>query len=124
MKKAVIVRHGTKYNIACDLDFLPEFMNYVMQDPQHTSEIKIIFSQILEGLKSKKFGDEPHGTKSMKPFKNRENDRIICSVKKAKGEKQTIIMSEIYLHKNSDEVDKKLDVRYKVVSKHEYEIIK
>ena len=94
-----------------------------MKDEQHRKEIKIIFSQILEGLRTKKYGNEPHGTKSMKPFKNRANDRIICNVTKRPNQKQCIVMSEIYLQKKSDNVNKVLDNRHKIVSRYEYEII-
>lgn len=122
-RNAVIIAPGTKYNICCDISLLPDFFNYVMKDEQHRKEIKIIFSQILEGLRTKKYGNEPHGTKSMKPFKNRENDRIICNVTKRPNQKQCIVMSEIYLQKKSDNVNKVLDNRHKIVSRYEYEII-
>lgn len=121
--KAVIVCKGTKYNICCDINLLPDFFEYVMKDASHCKEIKLIFAQIREGHRSKKYGDEPHGTKSMKPFKNRDNDRIICNITKRKGKKQCIVMAEIFLSKKSDGVDKKLDGRYKIVSKYNYEII-
>jgi hypothetical protein len=94
-----------------------------MEDPQHQKEIKLIFCQILEGLKSKKYSNEDYGTKAMKPFFNRENDRIICNVLKRKNKKQCIIMSEIYLQKKSDNVNKVLKNRYKIVARYEYEII-
>lgn len=94
-----------------------------MKDEQHRKEIKIIFSQIMEGLKTKKYGDEPYGTKSMKPFKNRENDRIICNITKRQNKKPCIVMSEIYLQKKSDKVNKALNYRHKIVSSYEYEII-
>ncbi len=122
-RNAVIIALGTKYNICCDISLLPDFLNYVMKDEQHRKEIKIIFSQILEGLRTKKYGDEPYGTKSMKPFKNRDNDRIICNVAKRPNRKQCIVMSEIYLQKKSDNVNKVLNYRYKIVSRYEYEII-
>lgn len=115
---------GKKYNLCCDVEFLEEFTKYVLMDARHTSEVKLIFHQICEGLKSKKYGDEPHSTKALKPFMNNDNDRIICHVKKMKNEKQHIIMSELYFHKKTNDVDKKLDVRYKTVSKYEYEIIR
>ena len=94
-----------------------------MKDEQHAKEIRIIFSQILEGLRTKKYGNEPYGTKSMKPFKNRENDRIICNVVKRSGQKQCIVMSEIYLKKKSGNIQNILNNRYKIVSRYEYEII-
>lgn len=122
-RKAVIVSKGSKYNICCDIDLLPDFVAYVMEDPHHCKEMKLIFAQIKEGLKTKKYGDEPHGTKSMKPFKNRDNDRIICNVTKRKGMKQCIVMAEIFLNKKTAGVDKRLDGRYRIVSKHSYEII-
>lgn len=122
-KKAVILAKGTKYNICCDKDFLPEFIEYVLQDDSHRKEIKLIFGQIREGLKTKKYGDEPHGTKAMKPFKNRENDRIICNVTKRGGKRQCIVMSELFLHKTSSSNDKELNNRYKIVSKYSYDII-
>ena len=123
MKKAVILMKGKKYNLCCDVDFLPEFTSYVMLDPRHTTEIKVIFSSLCEGLKSKKYGDEPFGTKALKPFLNNDNDRIICHVKKIKEQKQHIIMAELFLHKKTNDIDKKLNVRYKLVSNHNYEII-
>ena len=123
-RKAVILSLGSKYLICCDVGFLPEFMEYIMKDPQHQKEIKLIFCQILEGLKSKKYSNEEYGTKAMKPFFNRENDRIICNVLKRKNQKQCIIMSEIYFQKKSDNVNKVLKNRYKIVSSYEYEIIK
>ena len=123
MRKAVVLRRGSKYNLCCDVDFLEEFTSYVLLDPQHIKEINIIFSTICEGLKSKKYGDEPHGTKALKPFFNRENDRIICNVKKAKGKKQCIVMSEIFLGKKTNGIDKELNTRYKIVSGYEYDII-
>lgn len=123
MKKAVILMKGSKYNICCDVDFLPTFMEYVLLDPQHSKEIKIIFSSVLEGLKTKKIGDEPYGTKAMKPFLNRDNDRIICNITKQKSKKQCIVMSELYLSKKGNKVDNQLDTRYKIVSKYSYEII-
>lgn len=122
-RKAVILALGSKYLICCDVEFLPEFFSYVMEDPQHQKEIKLIFCQILEGLKSKKYSNEDYGTKAMKPFFNRENDRIICNVLKRKNKKQCIIMSEIYLQKKSDNVNKVLKNRYKIVARYEYEII-
>lgn len=122
-RNAVIIATGTKYNICCDISLLPIFFNYVMKDEKHRKEIKIIFSQILEGLRTKKYGNEPFGTKSMKPFKNRENDRIICNVTKRSNQRQCIVMSEIYLQKKSDNVSKVLNNRYKIVSHYEYEII-
>ena len=115
---------GKKYNLCCDVEFLEEFTKYVLMDARHTNEVKLIFHQICEGLKSKKYGDEPYSTKALKPFMNNDNDRIICHVKKMKNEKQHIIMSELYLHKKTNDVDKRLDVRYKTVSKYEYEIIR
>lgn len=122
-RKAVILALGSKYLICCDVEFLPEFFSYVMEDAQHQKEIKLIFCQILEGLKSKKYSNEDYGTKAMKPFFNRENDRIICNVLKRKNKKQCIIMSEIYLQKKSDNVNKVLKTRYKIVASYEYEII-
>lgn len=59
----------------------------------------------------------------MKPFLNRENDRIICKTLKRKNKKQCIIMSEIYFQKKSDNVNKVLKNRYKIVGSYEYEII-
>ncbi|WP_243473062.1 hypothetical protein [Winogradskyella sp. MH6] len=85
--------------------------------------MKLIFSQILEGLKSKKYSDEPFGTKAMKPFLNRENDRIICNVKNRKRRKKCIIMSEFYYSKKTNGIDKQLSNRYKIVSTYDYEII-
>lgn len=122
-RKAVIVASGTKYDICCDISLLPDFFKYVMKDERHRKEVKIIFSQILEGLRTKKYGDEPYGTKSMKPFKNRDNDRIICNVTKRPNKKQCIVMSEIFFQKKSGNVDKKLDKRHKIVSHYGYEII-
>lgn len=122
-RKAVILALGSKYLICCDVEFLPEFFEYVMKDAQHQKEIKLIFCQILEGLKSKKYSDEDSGTKAMKPFMNRENDRIICNVLKRKKKKQCIVMSELYLQKKSDNVNKVLKNRYKIVASYEYEII-
>lgn len=122
-KKAVILAKGTKYNICCDVDFLPNFIKYVFQDDSHRKEIKLIFDQVREGLKTKKYGDESFGTKAMKPFKNRENDRIICNVTKRTKKKQCIVMSEIFLHKTSQINDKELTNRYKIVSKYSYDII-
>lgn len=122
-KKAVILAEGTKYNICCEIGFLPDFMTYVLKDPSHGKEIKLIFGQIIEGLKSKKYGDEPHNTKAMKPFKNRENDRILCNVTKRKGKKQCIVMSELYLHKTTQGNSKNLNNRYKIISKYNYDII-
>jgi hypothetical protein len=124
MRKAVILMSGKKYNLCCDINFLEEFTSYVLLDARHSSELKLIFHQICEGLKSKKYGDEPYSTKALKPFMNRENDRIICHVKKSKNEKQHIIMSELFLHKATNDVSKKLKGRYEIVSKYEYEIIK
>ena len=123
MRKAVIIMKGKKYNLACDIEFLEEFTKYVLLDSRHTNEIKVIFNSICEGLKSKKYGDEPYGTKALKPFLNNDNDRIICNIKKEKNQKQTIIMSEIFLHKKTNDVDKKLNIRYKIVSNYGYEII-
>ncbi len=114
---------GSKYHICCDIDFLPELMEYHMRDIQHMKELKLIFDQVREGLKSKKYGDEEYGTKAMKPFLNRENDRIICNVTKRRNNTQCIIMSEIYLHKKSNDVGNVLRGRYKIVSQYEYEII-
>ena len=122
-KKAVILLNGTKYNICCDVELLPKLMEYHMRDVQHMKELKLIFDQVREGLKTKKYGDEPYGTKAMKPFKNRDNDRILCNVTKRKGKTQCIVMCEVYLHKTSKNVDKVLDNRYKIISKYQYEII-
>lgn len=122
-RKAVILAPGTKYLICCDIEFLPKFFEYVMEDEQHQKEIKLIFCQVLEGLRTKKYSDEIFGTKAMKPFKNRENDRIICKPVKRKNKKQCIVMSELYLQKKSDSVDKVLKNRYKIVASYEYEII-
>lgn len=122
-RKAVIVLKGKKFNICCDVDFLPELMAYLLKDLQHMQELKLIFGQILEGLKSSKYSDEPFGTKAMKPFKNRQNDRIICNVTKRHGQTQCIVMTELYEQKKSNTVDKKLQTRYKIVSKYKYEII-
>ena len=122
-KRAVILMRGTKYNICCDIDFLPDFMEYVFRDPAHSKEIKMIFQHILESMGSKKYSNEPYGTKAMKPFKNRENDRILCNVTKRQGKKQCIVMAEIFEHKKSQRNDKVLDNRYKIISKYEYEII-
>ena len=122
-RKAVILALGTKYLICCDIGFLPDFFKYVMEDPQHQKEIKLIFSQVIEGLRTKKYSDEDFGTKAMKPFFNRENDRIICNVLRRRNEKQCIIMSEIYFQKKSDNVNKLLKNRYKIVGSYEYEII-
>jgi hypothetical protein len=94
-----------------------------MTSEQHVKEIRQIFDQLLEGLKSKKYSDEPHNTKAMKPFMNRENDRIICNVTKRPNQKQCIVMSEIYLHKKSNDISKILNARYKIVSGYEYEIV-
>jgi len=115
---------GKKYNLCCDIDFLEDFTQYVLLDAKHSNEIKIIFNSICEGLKSKKYGDESYGTKALKPFMNNDNDRIICHIKKIKNEKQHIIMAEIFLNKKTNDNDKKIKVRYEIVSKYEYEIIK
>ncbi len=122
-RKAVIISRGRNYDICCDIHFIEDYMTYVMSDDKHCKEMKLIIASVKEGLKSKKYGDEPYGTKSMKPFLNRENDRIICHVLKRKGNKQCIIMSEIFHNKKTQGVDKKLNTRYQIVSKHEYEII-
>lgn len=98
-------------------------MEYHLKDLQHMKELKLIFDQVREGLKSKKYSDEEFGTKAMKPFLNRDNDRIICNVTKRSGQKQCIVMAEVFLHKSSNEVKKDLKNRYKIVSKYEYEII-
>ncbi len=121
-KKAVILLKGNKYHICCDVVFLPTLMRYLLTDMQHTKELKQIFSCILEGLKSKKYTREPFNTRAMKPFNNRQNDRIICNVLKRKGNTQCIIMSEIFLHKSSNNINKELNNRYKIVSKYNYEI--
>jgi hypothetical protein len=47
----------------------------------------------------------------------------IWNVTKRKGKKQCIVMAEVYLHKTSNNVNKELRNRYKIVSKYEYEII-
>ena len=94
-----------------------------MKDLQHQKEVSLIFCQVLEGLRSKKYGDEEYGAKAMKPFMNRENDRIICHVLKQRNFKQCIVMSELYLQKKSDNVNKVLKNRYKIVSNYEYEIV-
>jgi hypothetical protein len=94
-----------------------------MQDEEHRKEMKLIFCQVMEGYKTKKYSDEAFSTKAMKPFKNRQNDRIICNVTKQKNRKQCIVMSEIYLQKKSDNVNKVLNNRYKIVAGYEYEII-
>jgi hypothetical protein len=122
-RKAVILFKGKKYNICCDLEFLQEFMAYFSADSKHLDELKLIFHQVREGLTTKKYGDEPFGTKAMKPFKNRENDRIICKPVKRKNNTQCIVMAEIFLHKTSNQNDKELTNRYKIVSDYEYEII-
>jgi len=122
-RKAVIIAPGTKYDICCDVAFIPQFFDYVMKDEKHRKEMNLIIAQVMEGLRTKKYGNESYGTKAMKPFLNRENDRIICHVKKRIRRKQCIIMSELYLHKKSDDVNKVLDNRYKIVSKYEYEIV-
>lgn len=122
-KQAVILLKGTKFNICCDVDFLPEFIEYVLKDAEHSKEIKLIFNAIREGLKTKKYSDELFGTKAMKPFLNRENDRIICNVLKRKNQTQCIVMSEFYLSKKSDNINKELKNRYNIVSKYNYEII-
>lgn len=123
IRQAVILSIGSKYCICCDLQFIREFYTYVLLDANHSKEMRIITDQIKEGIKSKKYGDEPYGTKSMKPFNNRDNDRIICNVLKRPGQKQCIIMSEIYRGKKSQKNDKTIDNRYKIVSKYSYEII-
>jgi|GEM_PF-3151241 len=115
---------GRKYNLCCDIEFLEEFTEYVLLDARHVNEIKVIFKSICEGLKSKKYGDEPHGTKALKPFLNNDNDRIICNVKKLKNEKQCIIMAELFLSKKTNGIDKTLNTRYKIVSQYDYEIIR
>ncbi|WP_412561708.1 hypothetical protein [Winogradskyella sp. MIT101101] len=102
---------------------MDEFMQYVMSDASHSKEMKLIFSQILEGLNTKKYGQEPFGTKAMKPFLNRENDRIICKVAKRKNKKQCIVMSEIHYHKKTQSNNRELNNRYKIVSNYVYEII-
>lgn len=122
-KKAVILLNGKKYHICCDVEFLPELMEYHMKDIQHMKELKLIFDCIREGLKTKKYGDELYGTKAMKPFLNRENDRIICNVTKRKNDTQCIVMAEVYLNKKTDDISKVLKVRYEIVSKYVYEII-
>lgn len=122
-RKAVILALGTKYLICCDIEFLPEFFEYVMEDEKHQKEMKLIFEQVQEGLRTKKYSDESFGTKAMKPFLNRENDRIICKSIKRKNQKQCIVMSELYLQKKSDDVSKVLKTRYKIVASYEYEII-
>lgn len=85
--------------------------------------MKLIFEQVQEGLRTKKYSDESFGTKAMKPFLNRENDRIICKSVKRKNQKQCIVMSELYLQKKSDNVSRVLKNRYKIVASYEYEII-
>lgn len=115
---------GKNYNLCCDIEFLEEFTKYVLLDSRHSNEIKVIFNSICEGLKSKKYSDEPYGTKALKPFMNGDNDRIICHVKKMKYEKQHIIMAEIFYHKKTNDNDKKIKTRYEIVSKHQYEIVK
>lgn len=86
-------------------------------------EIKTIFGQIKEGLNTKKYSNENSGCSAMKPFKNRQNDRIICKKLKVPGNKQYIVMSEIFMGKKSNENDKKILTRYYTVSKLEYEIV-
>jgi hypothetical protein len=94
-----------------------------MNDDKHMKEVKMIVASLREGLSSKKYGPEPYGTFSLKPFFNRENDRIICNVQSRKNKTKCIIMSEIYYSKKTQNVDKKLGTRYKIVSKYEYEIV-
>lgn len=122
-KKAVVLKKGKKYIICCDVNFIPTFIEYVLKDEKYGREIKQIFACISEGLKSKKYGDKPFGTKALKPFLNRQNDRIICHVMKIKNEKQHIILSEIFFHKSSNDVDKELLNRYKIVSNYRYSIL-
>lgn len=122
-RKAVILFPGTKYLICCDVNFLPEFMNYVMSNERHRKEMNLILCCVMEGLKTPKYSSEDFSTKAMKPFLNRENDRIICNVTRRKNKKQCIVMAEAYYKKKSDNVNKVLKNRYKIVGSYEYEII-
>jgi hypothetical protein len=122
-RKAVILLHRKKNNICCDISFLPEFEEYFISNVKNYNEMRVIFNQIREGQKSPKYGSEPYGTSTTKPFKNNDNDRIICSIYSRKGKTKCIIMSELHLKKKSNKVDKSLSTRYKIISKYEYEII-
>lgn len=122
-RRAVILMKGTKYNICCDVDFLPELMGYLMTDEQHYKELKLIFHNLIEGLNSKKYSNEDYGTKALKPFLNRENDRILCNVTKRKFATQCIVMCELYRHKKTNKVNKVLRKRYEIISKYRYEIV-
>jgi len=122
-RKAVKITCGTKYCFYCDTDFVEEFFEYIMRNPEHMKEIKIIFAQIKEGLSSKKYSTEPNGCVALKPFKNRQNDRIIAKKMKVRNSKQIIIMSELYEGKSSNKNDKSILTRYKIVGNYEYERI-
>ncbi len=123
-RKAVILVEGKKFNICCDVDFLNEFMSYFMSDEKHFREIKYIFDCIRENLSIPKYTHENYkDISAMKPFLNNENDRIICKKIKRPNSKQCIVMAEFFLGKKTNEIDKKLDTRYKIVEKYTYEII-
>lgn len=98
-------------------------MEYVFLDDAHRKEMKLIFGQMQEGIPSKKYSREPHGTIAMKPFKNNENDRILCTPLKRIKQNQCIVMAEIYLQKKTDGNDKRIITRYKIISRYNYEII-
>ena len=122
-RKAVIIQKGKMFRICCDTAFLEEFCSYILEDEAARKEMRLIFAQITEGLKSPKFGKEPFGTYAMKPFKNNQNDRILCKMEKRKGRPACIVMVELYRHKTTRKVDKRLMERYKIIASYEYEII-
>lgn len=122
-REAVIIFEGTKYVLCCDVKFTKEFFEYLTIDDRHRNEIVFIFSLICEGTKSPKWSFEPNGTMALKPFLNNENDRILCNTCKRKEQKKCIVMSEFFYSKKTNNINKTLKNRYKIVSKYNYVIL-
>ncbi|GAA0735928.1 hypothetical protein [Gaetbulibacter jejuensis] len=122
-RKAVIISEGSNYCICCDVGFIEEFYSYVVSNDEHRKEMNEIFDSIHEKLTSKKYGNEPYGTMSMKPFLGKQNDRIICNIQKRPNKSRLIIMAELFPQKKTQQNDRRIDRRYKIVSSYKYEII-
>ncbi len=121
-RRAVILFPGNKYNICCDVDYVDEFLQYLMTDERHMNEIKQIINCLREGVIHKKAGREGDAY-ALKPFMNTKNDRIICNITKRKNKTQCIVMAELFPSKKTMKNDKKIKTRYQIVSNYRYEII-
>jgi len=87
-EKAIHVFECKNYDLYCAESFLKEYMEYVFSKPATAKEMQVIMECLKRGLQTDLFSPEPEGCYALKPFKNTQNDRIICQSQKRENKKK------------------------------------